>query len=285
MPKQNRNSQKKLGDDEPLSLSLKLETTDPKSKNVDAEEFFKTAENWLRALKLFATEQGQDVRWQIVGLHKSSALVEVQPVRVTTGLPAPALVRSWQQGVSDIEKTGTLPSKFTPASLSALYDFVKEIPANSIVSIGNGKANERQKITPMMQYRIEQATAKFPKERVQEYEAQGTIRGLLAVLDSWKPEERSFQLKLPMEPSRRVKCTYINPDLSHELGEGFEGTVEISGKLKYRENHPWPFAAEVESIRRLPKKTKTSLKDLVGLVSLPEGQDSVSYIRSLRDAE
>jgi hypothetical protein len=29
----------------------------------------------------------------------------------------------------------------------------------------------------------------------------------------------------------------------------------------------------------------TSLKDLVGLLQLPGGQDSVSYVRSLRDAE
>jgi hypothetical protein len=61
--------------------------------------------------------------------------------------------------------------------------------------------------------------------------------------------------------------------------------VEITGKLRYRPEHPWPFAADVEHIITLPRKPKVSLKDLVGLVKLPEGQDSVTYVRSLRDAE
>jgi hypothetical protein len=275
---------KKLTNEQP-SLSLKLETTDQKNRNVDAEEFFSTAEKWLNSLKSFAKEQGQNVKWQIVDLRTSSALVEVQAVKVKTGLPAPKLVRQWEQGLRQIEKTGTLPDKFTPTSLAALQDFVMSIPQNTVVSIGNGPNSERHQLTPMTQYRIEQAAMEFPQERTEEYEAQGSVRGLLAVLDSWKPEERSFQLKLPMEPSRRVRCTYTNPELTHELGESFEGTVEISGKLKYKRKQPWPFAVEVDEIKRLPPKSKASLKDLVGLVALPHGQDSVSYVRSLRDAE
>lgn len=59
------------------SLSLKLETTDKKRRNVDADDFFCAAEKWLRALKAFAKERGEHVTWEIVDLQKSSALVQV----------------------------------------------------------------------------------------------------------------------------------------------------------------------------------------------------------------
>lgn len=268
-----------------LSLSLKLETTDKKRRNVDADDFFSAAEKWLRALKIFAKEQGEHVKWEIVDLRKSSALVEVQPIKVNTGKPAPALVRHWEQGLRKIEETGKPAPKFTPESLSALHDFVFSIPTNTIVSFGNGRASERHKVTPLTQRRIEQAVAAFPAEPKREYVAQGSLRGLLAVLDSWNPEERSFRLKLPMAPAKPVKCTYRDASLTAELGESFEGMVEITGHLRYRPEQPWPFAADVERITTLPRKPKISLKDLIGLIKLPEGQDSVSYVRGLRDAE
>ena len=268
-----------------LSLSLKLETTDKDRRNVDADDFFSAAEKWLHALKIFAKEQGEHVKWEIVDLRKSSALVEVQPVKVESGKPAPDLVRKWEQGLKKIEDTGKPDPKFTPEALSALHDFVFSIPANTVVSFGNGAESERHQVTPMTQRRIEQALAAFPPEPRKEYAAQGSLRGQLAVLDSWNPDERSFRLKLPMAPAKPVKCTYRDASLTAELGESFEGMVEITGQLKYRPEQPWPFAAEVERITALPRKPKISLKDLVGLVSLPKGQDSISYVRSLRDAE
>jgi|SRR5271168_222113 len=271
-------------DQDQLSLSLRLETTNIR-RNVDADDFFFVAEKWLRALKIFAKEQGEHVKWEIVGLRKSSALVEVQPVKVRSGKPAPALVRHWEQGLRKIEKTGKPAPQFTPESLSALHDFVTSIPANTVVSFGNGPASGRREVTPLTQRRIEQAVAAFPPEPRREYVAKGSLRGLLAVLDSWNPEERSFRLKLPMAPAKPVKCTYRDTSLTADLGESFEGMVEITGQLRYRPEHAWPFAADVEHITMLPRKPKISLKDLVGLVKLPEGQDSVSYIRSLRDAE
>jgi hypothetical protein len=262
-----------------------LETTDRNKPNVDADDFFFAAEKWLRALKIFAKEQGEHVKWEIVDLKKSSALVQVQPVKVKTGRPLPALVRKWEEGFKKTEKTGKPAPKFTPESLSALHDFVFSIPANTVVSIGNGSASERHKVTPLTQRRIEQALAAFPPEPRKEYVAQGSVRGLLAVLDSWNPDERSFRLKLPLAPAKPVKCTYRDESLTTELGESFEGMVEITGRLKYKPENPWPYAADVEHISALPRKPKVSLKDLVGLVKLPEGQDSVSYVRSLRDAE
>jgi hypothetical protein len=268
-----------------LSLSLKLETTGSNKRNVDADDFFLAAEKWLHALKIFAKEQGQHVKWEIVDLRKSSALVEVQPVTVKTGKPARSLVRKWEQGLRKIEETGKPAPMFTPESLSALHDFVFGIPPNTIASIGNGFGSERHKITVVTQRRIEQAVASFPIEPKKEYVAQGSLRGLLAVLDSWNPDERSFRLKLPMAPTKPVKCTYVDTSLTADLGESFEGMVEITGKLRYKPEHPWPFAAEVEHITKLPRKPKVRLKDLVGLIKLPEGQDSVSYVRSLRDAE
>lgn len=268
-----------------LSLSMKLETTDRDRRNVNADDFFLAAEKWLRALKIFAKDQGEHVTWEIVDLRKSSALVEVQPVKVKSGKPAPELVRKWEQSLKKIEKTGKPAAKFTPESLSALHDFVFSIPTNTTVSLGNGPTSERHRVTPMTQRRVEQALAAFPQEPKREYVAQGSLRGLLAVLDSWNPEERAFRLKLPMAPTKPVRCTYHDASLTAELGESFEGMVEVTGQLKYRPEHPWPYAADVERITPLPRKPKVSLKDLVGLVKLPEGTDSVSYVRSLRDAE
>lgn len=268
-----------------LSLSLKLETTHANNHNVNADDFFSTAETWLRALKIFAKEQGQHVTWEIVDLKKSSALVEVQPVNVGNGKPARALVKKWEQGLKTIEQTGKPSRTFTPDSLNALRDFVFSVPKDTFASIGNGSHAERHKITPLTQRRVEQAAKAFPIEAKREYVAQGSLRGLLAVLDSWNPDERSFRLKLPMAPAKPVKCTYRDASLTVELGENFEGMVEITGRLTYKPDYPWPFSAEVEHISTLPRKPSVGLKDLVGLVKLPKGQDAVSYVRSLRDAE
>src|SRR5271157_6239393 len=162
------------------SLSLKLETTDKRRRNVDADDFFCTAEKWLRALKAFAKERGEHVKWEIVDLQKSSALVQVQPVKVKTGKPAPSLAKNWEKGLRKIEQTGKPAPSFTPEALSALQDFVFSIPKNTVVSIGNGSARERRQITPLTQRRIEQASAQFPAEPKNEYVARGSIRGRLA---------------------------------------------------------------------------------------------------------
>src|SRR5260370_1250482 len=126
-----------------FSLSLKLETTDKKNPNVDVDDFLTTADKWLRALKTFAKEQGQNVKWEIVDLKKSSALIQVQPVKIKTGKPAPALVQKWEEGLRKIEQTGKPAPKFTPEALSALREFVFSVPANTKVSIGNGMPVER----------------------------------------------------------------------------------------------------------------------------------------------
>jgi hypothetical protein len=285
MPKRNLDPKQTKPNHDEFSLSLKLETIDKNTRNVDADAFFYAAEKWLRALKIFAKEQGEHVKWEIVDLRKSSALVEVQPIKIKSGKPAPALARHWDEGIRKIEETGNPTPKFTPESLSALHDFVFSIPTNTVVSFGNGPASERHKVTPLTQRRIEQAVSAFPPEPRRDYVAQGSLRGLLAVLDSWDPDERSFRLKLPMAPAKPVKCTYRDASLTAELGEGFEGMVEITGQLRYKPEHPWPYAANVEHITTLPRKPRVSLRDLVGLLKLPEGQDSVSYVRSLRDAE
>jgi hypothetical protein len=264
---------------------LKLETTDKNKPNVDADDFVSTAEKWLRALKTFAKEQGQHVKWEIVDLRKSSAFMQVQPVKVETGKPAPTLVRKWEEGLRKIEQTGKPAPSFTPDALFSLRDFVFSVPKDTLVSIGNGSAHERHPITALTQHRVEQAATYFPPELKSEYISQGSIRGRLAVLDSWNPEDRSFRLQLPLAPSRPIKCTYHDKSLSAELGEGFDGMVEITGQLRYKPGQPWPYAADVEHIRVLPRTPKIGLKDLVGLVRLPHDQDSVSYVRGLRDAE
>jgi hypothetical protein len=267
------------------ALSLKIETTDSKTRNVNVDDFLKTAEKWLSALKAFALEQGELVKWEIVDLKKSSAFIQVQPVKVNTRKPAAKLVKAWDEGLRKIEKTGQPPAKFTPTSLAALEEFVFSVPQNTVVSVGNGLAAAALPITALTQRRVEEAAHRLPLDVSREYVSHGSVRGRLAVLDSWKPEERSFHLQLPLAPDRHVRCTYRDPTLVTSLGSGFEGTVEITGLLRYKPEQPWPYAADVDRIRVLPRSAEVSLRDLVGLIHLPEGFDSVSYIRSVRDAE
>jgi hypothetical protein len=280
MPKTNPN---KHAHDEQLGVSLKLESVDKKHPNVDAEEFLATAEKWLRALKSFATEQGEKVRWEIVALKKASAFIEVKPVAVKSRAPLPALVKSWHEGLEKIERTGLPAPKFSPESITALQAFVSSVPQDSKVFLGSGTA--RLQVTAVTQKRIEQAATHFPLQETGEYVSRGSIRGRLAVLDSWNPQDRSFRLQLPLSPNKPVECTYPENSVSSELGEGFDGMVEVTGLLKYKSSQPWPYAADVESIRVLPRKPKVTLQDLVGLVRLPVGQDSTSYVRGLRDAD
>jgi hypothetical protein len=267
------------------ALSLKVEASDRNHPHVDADEFLTTAKKWLQALKTFADEQGQHVKWEIVDLRHSSALIEVQPVKLKNHKPVATLVKKWDEGLRRIEKTGRPPAKFTPVSLAALADFVSSIPQDSIVSVGNGVATDRIRVTALTQRRVEEAASRLPIEEKPEYVSQGSARGRLAVLDSWDPGERSFRLQLPLAPNKPVRCTYRDASLVTELGEGFEGMVEITGQLRYKPDEPWPYAAVVDRIRVLPRTPEVSLRDLVGLIHLPEGQDSVSYIRSVRDAE
>lgn len=283
MPKRKQGPKKPTPAQDQLSLSLKLETADKSRPNVDVDDFLSTAEKWLRALKTFAKEQGEHVKWEIVDLRKSSALIQVQPVRIQTGKPVPKLVRKWDSGLRQMEETGRPVSTFSPESMSALYAFIVSVPRETVVSVGNGTS--RLPITSYTQHAIEAVVRHLPEQPRAEYLAQGSIRGRLAVLDSWNPEDRSFRLQLPLNPTRPVKCTYRDVSLVSALGVGFEGMVEITGKLKYKPEQPWPFAADVDQIRVLPRKPAVGLNELVGLVHLPEGQDSVSYVRSLRDAE
>lgn len=269
--------------DEQPSLSLKVETGDDKHPHVDADDFLTTADKWLRSLKAFAMEQGKAIRWEIVDLRKSSAFIEVQPVAIKTNRPAMKLAKQWEEGLRKIERTGRPAPGFKPQSLIALKEFVSSLPTDVIVKVGN-HAGESLKLTALTQRRVEEATQQMRVPQKTEYSTRGSVRGRLAVLDSWKPEERSFTLQLPLAPNQPVKCTYLDPQLVEKLGGSFEGTVEITGTLHYKPDRPWPSAVEVSGIRPL-NKIPVSLKSLAGLITLPPGIDSVSYVRSVRDVE
>ncbi len=265
------------------SLSLKIESTDEKNPYVDADDFLGTAEKWLKSLKAFAAEQGEQVKWEIVDLRQSSALIEVQPVKVKTGKPSAVLAKRWDAGIRKMEQTGRPAAGFRPQSLVALKEFVSSLPKNAVVKVGNHN-DDRLQLTALTQRRVEEASRLLPVEPKREYSTRGSIRGRLAVLDSWKPEQRSFSLQLPLTPNQPVRCTYVDRELVAKLGDSFEGTVEITGKLHYKPDRAWPFAVDVENIRPL-NKAPVSLKELAGLIKLPAEIDSVAYIRSVRDAE
>lgn len=271
------------------SLSLHVEpseTNDSKQRNVDAEQFFGLAEKWLKALKAFASDTGRHVRWEIVELKKASAFVQVRPVEAKTLKPIPALVRDWDNGVREVQKSGLPPQGFRPNSLQALQEFVRAVPADSVVSLGDG--NKKKKplfVTAVTQRRVEQAVVATSSRIPSQYSVRGKLRGRLAVLNSWNPEERSFRLQVPLAPGKPVNCTYRDEHLVGALGEGFEGVVEVDGLFHYRRDEIWPNRGEISGIRVLAREPVSSLQELVGLIRLPKGQDSVSYVRNLRDAE
>ena len=285
MPNKTRTDEKKPARRVSPSLSLHVEPADDKRRNVDAEEFFGLAERWLKSLKAFASDTGQHVKWEIVELKKASALVQVRPVEAQSQRPVPALIRQWDKGVRELQKTGRPPQGFTTASLQALQDFVRAVPANSTVTLGDGTKKKPFLVTAETQRRVEQAVAAASSTVPREYSVRGKLRGRLAVLNSWNPDERSFRLQVTLAPGKPVTCTYRDEHLVNELGSGFEGVTEVDGLLHYRREEVWPHRAEVDAIRVLAREQVTSLKDLVGLLHLPGGQDSVSYVRSLRDAE
>ena len=104
-----RKKSRKTSDKTTPALSLKIETTDSKSHNVNVDDFFKTAEKWLSALKAFALEQGELVTWEIVELKKSSAFIQVQPIKVKTQKPAAKLVKTWTTDSAESRRLGDLP--------------------------------------------------------------------------------------------------------------------------------------------------------------------------------
>src|ERR1035441_10359828 len=109
-------------------LSLLVEPVEQGYRNVNAEHFFASAERWLKALQAFASDAGRRVTWEIVELKKSSAFVQVRPVEPQTRKPVPALVRKWDSGLREVERTGRPPRNFTANSLVALQEFVRSVP-------------------------------------------------------------------------------------------------------------------------------------------------------------
>jgi hypothetical protein len=195
------------------ALSLKIETADSLNRNVNVDDFLKTAEKWLSALKAYALECGELVNWEIVDLKKSSAYIQVQPVKVKTHKPAAKLVKTWDEGLRKIERTGRPPAKFTPASLVALEAFVSNLPQNTVVSVGNGLTAAAMPITALTQRRVEEAVHLGPLDVPREYVSHGSVRGRLAVLDSWKPEERSFHLQTAASTRQTCEMHVPRPSL------------------------------------------------------------------------
>jgi hypothetical protein len=286
MARKSPSDEKKPRKRTPPSLSLHVEPAEGERRNVDAEQFFMLAERWLRSLKAFASDTGKHVKWEIVELKKASALVQVRPVEMQSLKPIPSLVRQWDKGLRELQKTGCPPQGFTSASLQTLQDFVRAVPTDSTVTLGDGTKKKKPfLVNAETQRRVEEAIASVSLLAPQEYSVRGKLRGRIAILNSWNPEERSFRLQVTLAPGKQVVCTYRDEHLVNQLGSGFEGVAEVDGLLHYRREEVWPHRVEVDAIRVLAREQVASLRDLVGILQLPRGQDSVSYVRSLRDAE
>ena len=76
----------------------------------------------------------------------------------------------------------------------------------------------------------------------------------------------------------------MDKELVAKLGDSFEGTVESRASCITSLIILGPLQSMSKTSVRL-NEAPVGLKDLVGLVKLPAEIDSVSYIRSVRDAE
>jgi len=262
-------------------LTLTVRPINDPEKPVDAEDFLHAATRWLASLSSFAIDSGLDVRWEIAELKRSSAVLEVIPVDSTTGIIATSIASGWKTVVRQIEETGMAPDSLNPSTIREIEQFTSE--ANKLsMSITAGHDSISQHITVSTQKRMKEAVAALPNE---EYVQEGTVRGSLAVLNSWNQDERWFRLRIPIAPEKQVRCSYSDESLISALGDTFERLVDVTGLMHYKKSEVWPYLVHVRSVRKVGSFSLDSFLQNLKPFNLPPGHDSVSYIRSMRDAE
>jgi hypothetical protein len=262
-------------------LTLLVKPIDDPERPVDAEQFLQAATKWLTSLSSFASGNGLQIRWEIAELKRSSALLEVIPVDVRTGVIADSLAKNWKRVVRQVEETGLPPQEISAETVRDIEHFAASANGLNLV-ISSGDEPVIQPITISTQKRFKEAVTSLPSE---EYSQPGTLRGKLAVLNSWNPEERWFRLRLPLAPDKQVRCVYADEALISSLGDTFEKLMDVTGILHYRGSEIWPYLVEVQSVRQLqPPSLDSFLAEMLPFPMLA-GTDSVSCVRSLRDAE
>ncbi|WP_213806814.1 hypothetical protein [Granulicella sp. dw_53] len=262
-------------------LTLVVKPIDDPDRPVDAEQFLQAATKWLASLSSFASGSGLHVRWEIAELKRSSALLEVIPVDIRTGIIANSVAKDWKRIVKEIETTGIPPKDLNSTTIRDMEQFSSTANGLSVV-ISAGEDPTVQPITVSTQKRLKEAIGALPSD---EYIQEGTIRGRLAVLNSWNPEERWFRLRIPLAPEKQVRCAYADEGLISDLGDTFEKLVDVTGLLHYKKDEIWPSVIEVRSIRKLPELSLSEFLTMMRPIPTPDGMDSVKYIRSLRDGE
>lgn len=262
-------------------LTLLVKPIDDPERPVDAEQFLDTATKWLKSLSSFATGNGLQVRWEIAELKRSSALLEVIPVDIRTGVIADSVAKNWKRIVREVEETGMPPQELSSEAVKDFEHFTAAANGLNLV-VSSGDEPVIQPITISTQKRFKEAITALPNE---EYSQPGTLRGKLAVLNSWNPEERWFRLRLPLAPDKQVRCVYRDEALISSLGDTFEKLVDVTGILHYRSSEIWPFLIEVQSVRKLRQLSLDSFLAEMLPFPMSAGMDSVSCVRSLRDAE
>src|SRR5665213_3813870 len=262
-------------------LTLVVKPVDDPERPVDAEQFLQAATKWLASLASFAADSGLQVRRELAELQRPSAVLEVIPIDLQTGLIADSVAKDWGTVVTEIESTGGSSRIMSPSAMRDLEQFTSA--ANHLtMTVSAGNEPQARPITVNTQKRVKEAVAALPSE---EYSQEGTIRGNLAVLNSWNPDERWFRLRIPLAPEKQIRCVYANDQMIGELGDTFEKTVNVSGTMHYRKGEVWPHRVDVKTIEKLTPLSLDEFLARMQPIPLPIGMDSVSAIRSLRDGE
>jgi hypothetical protein len=268
-------------EDRKAGLTLVVRPFDDPEQPVDAERFLAAATKWLTSLSSFAADSGLAVRWEIAELRRSSAVLEVVPVDTRTGTIASSVAKDWETVMKEVERTGAPSSAILPTTIKDMEQFAST--ANNLtVLVSAGDEGFSTPITITTQKRLKEAAAALPAE---EYAQEGTLRGYLAVLNSWNSEDRWFRLRVPLAPDKQIKCVYADETLIESLGQTFEKLVNVSGTMHYKKGDLWPHRIDIRSVKNQQPLSLDQFLANMSPVVIPHGMDSVSAIRSLRDAE
>ena len=262
-------------------LTLIVKPIDDPEKPVDAEQFLKAASKWLTSLASFAADTGLTVRWDIAELKRSSAVLEVVPIDVNTGIIAASVAKDWGKLVEEIESTGISSKPLRSSTVKDLEQFTA-FANNLAMVVSTGDEPAAKPITANTQKRLKEAVAALPSD---EYCQEGSLKGNLAVLNSWNEDERWFRLRVPLAPDKQIRCVYATETLIGALADTFEKIVTVTGLMHYKKGEVWPHRIDVRAVH---KEAPVSLNQFLASmrpIPLPPGMDSVGAIRSLRDAE
>lgn len=186
-------------------------------------------------------------------------------------------VKAFMSGYRQVEE-GERPLYFDDAILGDITKIAGLIN-NGTRSISYAVPNEGEVLpTP----KIVNTIAKIRQNTLKEYESLTELEGKLETINVHEKLEFFIYDRLT---DNAIRC-FFRPDHVEEVGRLLRQRVRVKGYVKFTANHE-PKSVHVQSFKALPNIEKIpGIRDIheTGL-SITGGQDSVEYIRGMRDAK